>query len=178
MNSGTYEMRLCRRCVRTLASALPPGMRLPKVPLRYEGVDKYEYPEGRPAEDIPGTPEYRAAHPDPEQEPWNNMSRSRQEWQAEQTRKYRDTPILRAMRSAPELPLPIPTDAETEALMYLLSLVLGPSSQMRSLGGGVYLASMSEIDRVPPISSGEWAPDPLKTHIVEEKPEGEDPTSK
>lgn len=53
------EMRLCRKCIRTLATALPVGMRLAGARLRYPEIA----PDVRAAEDIPGTIEWREAHP-------------------------------------------------------------------------------------------------------------------
>lgn len=54
------EMRLCRRCIRTLATALPPGSRLPGAVLRYPEIA----PLTAAPQDIVGTPEYDAAHPE------------------------------------------------------------------------------------------------------------------
>lgn len=48
------EVRLCMRCVRSLATALPPGKRLGGARLRYPEIA----PKVAAAEFIPGTPEY------------------------------------------------------------------------------------------------------------------------
>lgn len=52
------EMRLCRKCIRGMASALPAGMRLEGAVLRYSECD----PDELAPEDIPGTPEADPVH--------------------------------------------------------------------------------------------------------------------
>lgn len=54
MTGQPAETRLCRRCVRTLLTGLPPGQRLLGVELRYPEVT----PSAYAAEEIVGSPEY------------------------------------------------------------------------------------------------------------------------
>lgn len=58
LDGGKAEVRLCRKCVRTLATALPAGMRLPGARLRYPELGGTNTAA---AEEIAGTPEYDEA---------------------------------------------------------------------------------------------------------------------